>query len=287
MSENIVLVDVGSANGLYTPFKKIRKNEKNVIIYTFDPEKTGFQNNIDKDNINFNLGLYNDKVLGKLYITKKKECSSLFEPNMELMSKYENPQRFKVVEIIDVELERLDSIVKKNVDIIKLDTQGSEYEILEGCGNLLTDVKIIVIEVEFDKIYLDQKLFMDLYYFLKNKNFKLIKFLRLVYFSTDKSYEYSSKIEEEIKKICKSSNLDDLGNLYNVKFLITRSLLKNNINNIQNFYKLIELEKEIKNKIPDFLKNRYPKLFNCDLLFGDAVFVNQNNEYNMLLNYIN
>jgi FkbM family methyltransferase len=287
MSENIVLVDVGSANGLYTPFKKIRKNEKNVIIYTFDPEKTGFQNNIDKDNINFNLGLYNDKVLGKLYITKKKECSSLFEPNMELMSKYENPQRFKVVEIIDVELERLDSIVKKNVDIIKLDTQGSEYEILEGCGNLLTDVKIIVIEVEFDKIYLDQKLFMDLYYFLKNKNFKLIKFLRLVYFSTDKSYEYSSKIEEEIKKICKSSNLDDLGNLYNVKFLITRSLLKNNINNIQNFYKLIELEKKIKNKIPDFLKNRYPKLFNCDLLFGDAVFVNQNNEYNMLLNYIN
>ena len=43
--------------------------------------------------------------MGKLYVTQKKECSSLYEPNIELMSKYENPERFKIMEIIDVELE--------------------------------------------------------------------------------------------------------------------------------------------------------------------------------------
>ena len=287
MNQEILLVDVGSANGLYEPFKKIRENENKSIIYTFDPEKTGFENNIDNNNINFNLGLFNEKMLGKLYVTQKKECSSLYKPNIELMSKYENPERFKIVEIIDVELERLDNLVKKNIDIIKLDTQGSEYEILEGCGNLLSCIKIIVIEVEFNKIYLGQKLFMDLYYFLKSKDFKLIKFLRLVYFSTEKSYEHSSRIEKEIKNICNIFSLNELINLYNFKFLLVRSLLKNNINNIQNFYKLILLERKIKNNIPEFLKIRYPKLFNCDLLFGDAVFVNQNTQFNHLLKYIN
>jgi Methyltransferase FkbM domain len=53
-----------------------------------------------------------------------------------------------------------------NVDAIKLDTQGSELDILRGATHVLPTVSLIDIEVEFNELYDGQPLFCDVDRFL-------------------------------------------------------------------------------------------------------------------------
>ena len=45
--------------------------------------------------------------------------------------------------------------VKKKIDLVKIDTEGHEFEVLKGCGNLLKNFKIILIEFRNDNHYLN------------------------------------------------------------------------------------------------------------------------------------
>lgn len=145
MDNSIVLIDVGSANGVYSIFNKIKANNNNTKIYTFEPEEEGYNNNLSKTNINFNIGLFNKSDTIKLYITNKKECSSTLKPNISILKNYYDCNRFGVDKVENIKVERLDKIIDENhIDIIKLDTQGCEYEILEGCGKLIENTKVII-----------------------------------------------------------------------------------------------------------------------------------------------
>lgn len=291
MEKSIILIDVGSANGIYPIFHDIKKDNKNTIIYTFDPEKEGFNNNLSSNNINYNIGLYNKKDNLKLYITNKKECSSILKPNMNILNNFYNSNRFKINKEEYISVERLDNIIKQSyIDIIKLDTQGSEYEILEGCGNLLENTKIIICETEFIELYEKQKIFTDLCNFLKN-NFIFLKFERLVYFSKDIPYDISNmkkcvNIENETITLCKKLNLHDLIEKVIIKFNLIKLLIKKDINNIKNFYKLINIEKEIKALIPENIRKNNEKLLNCELVFSDSIFINNKLNYDKFDKYI-
>jgi hypothetical protein len=41
----------------------------------------------------------------------------------------------------------------KKIDLLKIDTQGSELDIIKGCGNYLKKILIIEIELIFNDIY--------------------------------------------------------------------------------------------------------------------------------------
>jgi len=65
-------------------------------------------------------------------------------------------------------------------DFLSMDTQGGEYEILEGAlQTLQSSVLAVRLEVEFQPIYKDQKLFGDLYGFMQSKGFRFVKFLEI------------------------------------------------------------------------------------------------------------
>jgi len=150
-------------------------------IYLFEPLPIFYSKLIDKygkfKNFHiFELALSNEKGVKNFYVTKKNNCSSLLEPNPEnkIISSREDLKSF---DIIQVQTDTLFNVLGhlEKVDFLKLDTQGSEYEVLEGAGNLLKKVKQIKCEVEFSQWYKGQKLAKDVKLFLENNGFTLYK----------------------------------------------------------------------------------------------------------------
>lgn len=58
------------------------------------------------------------------------------------------------------------------VDVFKLDTQGSELDVLRGASKVLETVSWVIVEVEFVPLYEFQPLFADVDMFLRSKGFE-------------------------------------------------------------------------------------------------------------------
>lgn len=115
------------------------------------------------------------------YETRSPTCSSLLKPNTDEWKRYGEPgsKRNKRAEIVDVDtietvsLETLCEIENIAPDFLKLDTQGSELEILSGYNDGLSSLIGIEIEVEFVELYENQPLFSDVDAFLREQGFEL------------------------------------------------------------------------------------------------------------------
>jgi hypothetical protein len=90
---------------------------------------------------------------------------------------------FEVVEELRIETVALDEYLPSQgvtaVDVLELDTQGSELEILRGADALLRDsVLALQVEVEFAQMYTDQPLFGDLDSHVRGYGFDLFDLTR-------------------------------------------------------------------------------------------------------------
>ncbi len=76
----------------------------------------------------------------------------------------------------------LDNVIDpEEGEFLKLDTQGTEYEILRGANRTLATTSAIYCEVEFAQIYDGQKLFGDIEVFLRRDGFSFIGFDNMSY----------------------------------------------------------------------------------------------------------
>ena len=170
-----LIVEIGAADTEIDP---------EYDYYLFEPRDGELDPYKNQSNVkNFNVGLYSENTTKTLYITKKGQCSSLYEPNIEELEKHdEDPQRFHVVRTVELELARLDSIIPIGtvIDHLKIDTQGSELDIMKGAGDLLNTTKVIECEVEFVPLYKDQPLFEDVKQYLESYGFRLHGYARVV-----------------------------------------------------------------------------------------------------------
>lgn len=123
-----------------------------------------------------------------LYITEGPGSCSLLEPNQEVIDRFaswvghDKPfgPEFRVVGQTPVPLttipEAADRFGLGHIDYLKLDTQGNELHILEGCRELLAHGRIGVIkcEVEFQELYRGQPLFADVDALLRSHGYMLL-----------------------------------------------------------------------------------------------------------------
>jgi len=113
-----------------------------------------------------NIGLAGVGGRHRLHITSEPTASSLRRPNIAVAKRYENNSTFDVVAESEIECMTLADFAVKNeiahIDFIKLDTQGTELEILRGAQGFLDRVSIIRTEVEFVDLYEGQGLFDDI-----------------------------------------------------------------------------------------------------------------------------
>lgn len=61
------------------------------------------------------------------------------------------------------------------LDLLWLDAQGSELNILKGCGDMLSNIRAIQVEAELKNLYLNQPLHPEIDSFLSEAGFEYIK----------------------------------------------------------------------------------------------------------------
>ena len=118
----------------------------------------------------------------RFHVCKWQEVSSIYKPNLKVLSKYQDADRFTVSKVITLQADSLNNLLEKErvteVDFIKIDTQGSELELLQGASNFLDGIIGLEVEVEFIKIYQDQPLFPEVDRFIESHGFSLIDMKR-------------------------------------------------------------------------------------------------------------
>jgi FkbM family methyltransferase len=112
-----------------------------------------------------------------LYITREPACSSLYQPSDDVVDRHPRLEPQRLVTRQQVELITLDNWCEQQgvdrVDFIKLDTQGSELDVLRGASRTLEWAIAVQTEVEFNRLYEGQPLFGDVDRFLRDHGFVL------------------------------------------------------------------------------------------------------------------
>ena len=182
---NFTLLDIGAANGAHQRWNLL-KNKLNLILV--EPHKQSAKilkkNNIQV--IDSVLSKSDDMVI-KFYNTRKPECSSFLKPNFKHLNKFLNQERFEVVSEEYHNSKKLDTAIKEflNPNFIKIDTEGSELEILKGSNQTLKNIYGLEIECSFNQIRENQPLFEDVRSYLNTKNFIFIDFINIIRWEKD------------------------------------------------------------------------------------------------------
>lgn len=119
----------------------------------------------------------------KFHITRYPGCSSLLEPNGDVINLFATISttvptgNFSIIETAEVETTRLDDIDVPVCDYLKIDVQGAELLVMENASKALAGALVLETEVEFIPIYKDQPLFGDIQSFLVKRGFMLHKLI--------------------------------------------------------------------------------------------------------------
>jgi len=163
-------VDVGARGGVNPMFQNLGKRIRFIL---FEPDPTEFLNLSTKDSdaptivLPYAIGAIDGKAT--LHLTRKRACSSLLEPGGFMSSlfsasvngagkEYGDVSRFHVDATAEIDCRTLKTAlldVVDDIDILKIDTQGLEYEVLNGLG----DFRPFVLNVECSttELYRNQK----------------------------------------------------------------------------------------------------------------------------------
>ncbi len=155
-------LDIGSCWGLYS--LRLSNIDKDMNILAFDPiirNIDRLKNSIKKNNIK-NIKLYHTAI-GSTEGFIELGATEDYSPNYKI-----NEKKSVISEKCRINfLDNLFSYDNKYL-ILKIDTEGYEYEVLKGAGKLLTNNKC------YCQIEIIEKNKSEIFSFLKDKNYKLI-----------------------------------------------------------------------------------------------------------------
>jgi FkbM family methyltransferase len=181
--------DVGARNGFHD-FPQLEKWME-VHAYEADPEEA---EHLQKTNHPFKSFLVHPVALSgtdgkrKFHLTKRRSFSSFLEFDEKEFEKYfgrmkdaeEWKKYFEIERSVEISTTTLDLLLTGNsvIDFLKLDTQGTEREILQGGKKLLENKQISLIETEVNMqpVYKGQPAFSILDVFLRDKGFLLVDY---------------------------------------------------------------------------------------------------------------
>lgn len=156
VGKNKSVIDVGGNCGMFSiPASMIGYN-----VYSFEPIEMNVKlltlNKLENNCTSLNIihsALYNENVEKTIYIPY---CSDNTSFNQEVA--ISNMKRKNFIEE-SVECITFDGWIKdKKIDVgfIKIDVQGSEYEVLEGMSNFLNKNNDIYVFIEWDKLHTEK-----------------------------------------------------------------------------------------------------------------------------------
>lgn len=177
------LIDVGAGGGIN---RRRWGRFRNLTVIGFEPDEREFKKLQDSERHRwFQVALYRSEGVFDLNVTRYQTNTSLLEPNLELIQQLNVPLRdFDILRKVPLRCRTLDALCSEYSlvpHVIKLDTQGTEIEILRG-GEMCLRRSIFAVEaeVEFLPFYKNQALFTDVHYYLSGLGFQLMDYLNPV-----------------------------------------------------------------------------------------------------------
>ena len=141
--KKLVALDVGAQGGFFNASifsKKYNFFFDPIVVEPIPEEAKKLE---DKNYKVISKGLWSENCKKKLYILGKRPgSSSMYKPNLNALSLYDFKEKdfpiFQITNEIDIDCttikESLNKFKVNNLDFLKIDTQGSELEILKGMG---------------------------------------------------------------------------------------------------------------------------------------------------------
>jgi FkbM family methyltransferase len=157
-------IDIGANTGEYS-FEILKNTKLNCVAFeplkecmlSLERLKTKFSNRLKI----YNIAISNIKSKRNLYYGANNYLLSSFEKKINHITKVKNNNSKKIKCKTDT-LDNLHKILKlKNVDLIKIDTEGHEKKVLLGAKKflLLTNAKIIQIEFNWHHLFMKNSIF--------------------------------------------------------------------------------------------------------------------------------
>lgn len=174
-----VIFDVGAANGeTVVRYESVFPQSE---IYSFEPFKEFFENlrNNHKNVRAYNTALGNKNGKISFHVNANLGANSILPTDKRAASNWGDGV-LETKEVIEVPVMTLDKFVKDNsidhIDILKIDTQGTEYEVIEGATETLKKTKLIFTEIIVIPTYEGQKEFDEILKILRLNGFYLHNF---------------------------------------------------------------------------------------------------------------
>jgi FkbM family methyltransferase len=207
-----LMIDVGAHQG--ESIKLFLKNFKILNIYAFEPSLESFKNLIinteylfKKKKVNFksyNLGLGSSDQKLHLNISLETSSSTInsinnksnyYQKKIKFLGQANRDFFHKKEEITITTLDKM--MLDKNcatIDLIKIDTEGYEYEVLKGSVEVLKKTKLILFEHHYDNMIIKNYTFEKINNFLIQNNFKKVFRVKMPFRKTfDYIYENKRK----------------------------------------------------------------------------------------------
>jgi FkbM family methyltransferase len=175
----LILVDVGARGGLQPRWNPIADH---ITWIGFEPDPRSApgiaESALPARRLVLPVALSDAPGKVTFYRTRGEGDSSLLRPNAAFLRQFGQPERFDVIDAIELTADTLDAQLAANaigaVDVLKLDTQGSELAILHGGEKTLASgVLAVDVEVEFSQLYEQQPLFGDVDAYLRRFDLQL------------------------------------------------------------------------------------------------------------------
>ena len=200
-SNQITVVDVGAHYG--ETIKILKKNFNIKKIYSFEASPINFNvleknfpnNLLDVEIYNLALGAHSSES----YINQTIESSSSTINSINKNSKYLD-RKLKVLKIknedlvikkIPIKIISLDEFIEtkkiQNIDILKIDTEGYEFNVLKGIKKNYQIIKMIYFEHHYDDMILKNYKFSEINKLLNDYGFSMVKKNKMLF---RKSFEY-------------------------------------------------------------------------------------------------
>jgi FkbM family methyltransferase len=179
-----IVVDVGAHMGKYTIIasKRVGENGKVIAIEAHPGNYEILNRNIELNGLTnittLNYAVYSKEAKIKLFLPDEESGYTMHHSVMfnYLSSKY--PLQGKENEkFIEVNANTLDNLLQQNgisqeVNWIKIDVEGAEFEVLKGAINILSKSKDVSLLIEVHNPY-DTNHYKQIIDFLKSYNFKI------------------------------------------------------------------------------------------------------------------
>ena len=185
----LVLVDVGCRWGFADRFLNC---DEVVTLYGFEPdtlESERLNSKYATDNVQvFPVALAGSAGYYTLYETSDPACSSMYPPDERLSTRFPALHCMKHEQTDTALATTLEAWARSEqvamVDYLKIDTQGSELDILHGAGALLHSISVVDLEVQFNPLYRGAALFAEVDTYMRESGFVLWNISTLVHYSS-------------------------------------------------------------------------------------------------------